>query len=98
MRYVTIDEITGKVVNVGQVAGPAQLEDAGEARRHIVETDWAAGSDPAVGDEWDGQIPTTFTRPGSELDNLSAQELLDRMAEQRAAMAETETALRQRLG
>lgn len=97
MRYVTVDEITGKVVNAGQVTNVAQLEEPGIAQRHLPEGDWVAGSDPAIGDEWDGQVPTTFTRPGGELDAMSAAELLDRMAQQRDDMSATEAALRAKL-
>lgn len=97
MRYVTIDEITGKVVNVGQVASIGQLEDPGEARRNIVEDDWVPGSNPAVGDEWDGQIPTTFTTPGNDLADQGIGELLDRQAELRAQSAAVDEEIRNRL-
>lgn len=96
-RYVTIDEITGKVVNVGQATNLNLLEDPGEARRHIAEDDWVTGSDPAIGDEWDGQIPTTFTRPGDELADKSISDLLDCQAELRAQSAAVDNELRSRL-
>lgn len=94
MRYATVNEVTGKVINVDQVGSSSQLDDPPVNSRHIVETDWVAGQDPAIGDEWDGRIPTTFTRPANELVDLTAQELLDRLAAQRAEAQATEDALR----
>ena len=98
IRYVTVNEITGKVVNVGQVPFISSLDQPAEAQRHIVESDWVEGSDPAIDDEWDGQSPTTFTKPATELNSLSIGELLDRLAVQQAEQAATQDALRALLG
>lgn len=97
MRFVTINEITGKVVNVGQVNNQAQLTQPPEAHRHIVEADWVVGSDPGIDDEWDGQVPTTFTSPGNELNALSISELLDKQAQGRAEAEAIDEAIRARV-
>jgi len=93
VRYVTVNEVTGKVVNVGQVGSERTLESPGINQRHILETDWVVGSDPALNDEWDGQTPTTFLRPAETVEEMSADEILNEMALHEA----TGAALRERL-
>jgi hypothetical protein len=65
-RYVTVDENTGKIVGVGQATNVAQLGEPSLGQRHIFESHWAVTvppQSPGVGDEWNGEDPTTFTTP-----------------------------------
>jgi hypothetical protein len=91
IRYVTVNELTGKVVNVDQAASISQISEPPVLHRNIVEADWVPGSDPKIGDEWDGQSPTTFTPPpeNTELSNMTRDELL---ALQRSSTAAIEAA------
>ena len=73
-RFVTINELTGKIVGVGTGIA-SQVGEPPLSHRHIFEAGWAVTSplqDPAIGDEWDGQDPTTFSRPVVDPDALPA--------------------------
>jgi hypothetical protein len=100
-RYVTVNEITGKVVGVDQVTNASQVGDPPELHRHIFESDWAVTTPPqtpAIDDEWDGQIPTTFTRPAVGELPSTVQEAWDDVKAAEQVVAQKRTVYEQMQG
>lgn len=99
MRYVTVNEITGKVVGVGDVSNRNLAGEPSQFERHIFEEDWAVTEppqNPSIGDEWDGAANPTFTSPPSDLSQMDRDQLLTELEMSNARSTEISMELRNR--
>ena len=79
IRYVIVSDLTTTVIDVRSANSLNAIDAAPSLHRNIVETDWVEGSNPAIGDQWDAQIPATFVTPAlpTQLSEMTGDQLLD---------------------